>query len=93
MKTDRLSRIESGVGNGALDIRPAETVLPVSLTIIDEVSLALQDAGKKAGVEIPDVRLRVFTNIETDEIHGFHFGTLSGAVKKAEAIIGKKSSE
>lgn len=89
---DNLQRIETAIGEGfdALDIRPAEAAPALWEPIVDAASLHVQAAAKKIGIRLPNVRFRIFTNIETDSIHGSHFGTLEGAIKKAERILQKR---
>lgn len=90
---ESLQRIESATGEGfdTLDIRPAETAPAPWEPIVDAASLHIQATAKKVGIRLPDVRFRIITNIETDGIYGTHFGTLEGAVKKAERILQKRS--
>lgn len=85
-----LPRIEATVGSeddfDVFHIRPAETAPAPWEPIVDALSLNIQASAKKAGITLPDLRFRILTNPDTDNIHGSHFGTLNGAKKKAENI-------
>lgn len=87
---DRLPSIEATVGHetdfDVLHVRPAEALPTPWEPPIDNTSLAVQKVAKKMGLKLPDLRFRIMTNPNTDDIHGTHFGTLEGAVEKATTI-------
>ena len=96
---DTLSRIEDSVTLGtntqaeaiwSMDIRPVECPpLPWYPweVLFDAASLHMQKIAINHGIKLPDVRFRLFTNVDTDGVHGRHFGTLNGARKKAGDVL------
>lgn len=90
------NRIEATVGNEledcyVLHIRPAETMYggPIgeAMKMVDAASLHTQRiAQANLGLNLPDIRFRVITEMNSDSFEGDHFGTLAGARKKAEKI-------
>jgi hypothetical protein len=96
-KGKMLPRIEATVGGDELDtpfvlhVRPAETAPTPWEPIIDSMSLHLQAFASRLGITLPDLRFRIITDPNTDDIAGTHFGTLPGAIQKAEQILQKNN--
>ncbi len=73
-----------------LHVRPAETPPLPWEPPVDALSLHLQRlAAGFLGVELPDIRFRIITEMNSDGIEGGHFGTPAGALRKAEKIRDK----
>lgn len=89
---DPEKRIEGKAGDEledfyVLHVRPAETAPLPWEPPVDALSLHLQKLARGyLGIEPPDIRFRIITEMNSDGIKGGHFGTPAGALRKAEKI-------